>query len=59
MTDLEKRNRGVIYYKGFGINWRSGEYTAAAYSYPNLTNTNLRKLKQQINELLRIKIKQL
>ncbi len=53
MTDLEKRNRGVIYHKGFGINWRSGEYTASAYANPTFTNTNLRKLKQEINECLR------
>jgi hypothetical protein len=53
MTDLEKRNRGTIYYKGFGINWRSGEYKAAAYSNPTFTNTNLGKLKQQINEYLK------
>lgn len=53
MTNLEKRNRGVIYYKGFGINWISGEYTARAYANPTFTNTNLKKLKQQINEYLK------
>lgn len=53
MTNLEKRNRGLIYHKHFHIAWRSGQYIAKAYSHPTFTNTNLKKLKQQINECLR------
>jgi len=53
MKLIDKQNRGVIYYKGFGINFIRGEYRAAAYSEPTFTHTNLKKLKQLINEYLR------
>ena len=53
MKLIDKKNRGVIYYKGFGINFCQGQYQATAYDKPTFTNTNLKKLKQQINEYLR------
>jgi len=53
MTRVEKINRSVIYYKGFGINFYASEYVAAAYANPTFTNTNLSKLKKQINNYLR------
>ena len=42
-----------IQYKGFTINYLRGEYRADAYASPQFTNTNLAKLKKEINEYLR------
>jgi hypothetical protein len=53
MTSIEKKNRGVIYYKGFGINFYHNQYEAAAYANPTFCNTNLRKLKKEINSYLK------
>jgi hypothetical protein len=53
MKLIDKRNGGVIYYKGFGINFIHDQYEASAYSNPTFYNTNLAKLKQKINEYLR------
>jgi hypothetical protein len=55
MTNLNKKNRGVIYFKGFGINFQHDQYEAEAYANPTFTNTNLKKLKQEINIYLRKK----
>ena len=42
-----------IQYKGYTINYINGEYRADAYSNPQFTNTNLAKLKKEINQYLR------
>ncbi|MBC8306201.1 MAG: GNAT family N-acetyltransferase [Pelagibacterales bacterium] len=42
-----------IQYKGFTINYLRGEYRADAYASPQFTNTNLAKLKKEINEYLK------
>ena len=42
-----------IQYKGFTINYLRREYRADAYASPQFTNTNLAKLKKEINEYLR------
>ena len=42
-----------IQYKGFTINYLRGEYRADAYASPQFTNTNLAKLKKEINQYLR------
>jgi hypothetical protein len=41
-----------IQYKGFTINYIGGEYRADAYANPQFTNTNLAKLKKEINQYL-------
>lgn len=42
-----------IQYKGFTINFLRGEYIADAYANPQFNNTNLTKLKIQINQYLK------
>ena len=52
MTNKDKSNR-VILFKGFGINFIRGEWRAEAYANPSFYNTNLTKLKKEINNYLR------
>jgi len=40
-------------YKGFTINYLRGEYRADAYANPQFSNTNLAKLKREINQYLK------
>ena len=42
-----------IQYKGFTINYIKGEYRANAYANPEFINTNLAKLKKEINQYLK------
>ena len=53
MKLIDKKNRGVIYYKGYGINFYHNEYRASAYANPTFTHTNLKKLKKLINQYLK------
>ena len=46
-----------IQYKGFTINYLRGEYRADAYANPQFTNTNLAKLKKEINQYLKTESK--
>jgi hypothetical protein len=46
-----------IQYKGFTINYIGGEYRADAYANPQFTNTNLAKLKKEINQYLKTESK--
>lgn len=52
MTNEQKRKR-ILHYKGFVINFLYGEYRADAYANPQFTNTNLSKLKKEINQYLK------
>lgn len=52
MTELQKIRR-VIYFKGFGITYQRKTYTAAAYANPTFYNSNLAKLKTEINQYLK------
>lgn len=42
-----------IQYKGFTINHMRGQYRADAYANPSFYNTNLAKLKGEINQYLK------
>jgi hypothetical protein len=46
-----------IQYKGFTINYLRGEYRADSYAGPQFSNTNLAKLKKEINQYLKTESK--
>jgi len=51
MTTNEKYNT-ILQYKGFTIYFIHGEWFAGAYANPGFYNTNLSKLKKEINKYL-------
>ena len=54
MTNLKKVKQGkeTILYKGYGINYINGNYRAESYANESFYNTNLTKLKKDINNYL-------
>lgn len=52
MTTLEKLNK-VIQFKGFTITFIRSEWRAEAHASPQFCNTNLSKLKKEINHYLK------
>ena len=54
------KHKGVTYnkykdtlrYKGYGIYFINGEYRATAYANPQLSATNFKDIKRQINKYL-------
>jgi len=52
-VDYGKGGKTPIQYKGYTINFIQGEYRADAYANPQITDKNLAKLKQKINQYLK------
>ena len=49
---LKEDNYDTVYFKGFGIIKKGKTYQAEAYANPTFLNTNLNKLKKDINKYL-------
>jgi len=52
---MKRSKNWYTYYKGYSIYQIRGEYRAEAYANENFYNTNLSKLKKDINKYLSFK----
>lgn len=52
MKQIDKVNATAKYYRGFCITYIRNEWRAEAYGNPQFCNTNMKKLKDQINTYL-------